>query len=112
MYKDGNFALSSATEAEKGWIDSLNFKVNAQAVKWEFDSKNQDICVLHLATPLKPGERLTVSTPFKIKIPSESKLASKVPLLFNLATKGLKKEVFWYLPPIIILLSFPRKRLC
>jgi hypothetical protein len=70
LYKDGNFALSSATEAEKGWIDSLNFKVNAQAVKWEFDAKNQDICVLHLSTPLKPGERLTVTTPFKIKIPS------------------------------------------
>jgi hypothetical protein len=70
LYKDGNFALSSATEAEKGWIDSLNFKVNAQAVKWEFDVKNQDVCVLHLTTPLKPGERLTVTTPFKIKIPS------------------------------------------
>jgi hypothetical protein len=70
QYKEGKTTLLYGNEEDKGSIDSLDFKINGQKVSWEFDPKNIDICILHLATPLKPGERLTVSTPFKVKIPS------------------------------------------
>ena len=48
----------------------MDFKVNGTNVRWEYDPKNIDICILHLVSPLKSGERLTVSTPFKVKLPS------------------------------------------
>lgn len=70
QYKDGKSTLKFGNEKDKGGIDSLDFKVNGSKVSWEYDPKKIDICILHLATPLKPGERLTVSTPFKVKIPS------------------------------------------
>ena len=70
QYKEGKTTLKFGDDNDKGFIDSLDFKVNGAKVNWEYDDKNIDICILYLTTPLKPGERLTVSTPFKIKIPS------------------------------------------
>ncbi|MCE3296572.1 MAG: hypothetical protein K0R65_2286 [Crocinitomicaceae bacterium] len=81
-YKNGNTALGKQLYADKekeltfghdsirGWIDSLDFKINGQAAKWEYDPEHIDICKLYLSAPLRSGERITVSTPFKVKIPS------------------------------------------
>lgn len=55
-----------------GKIDSLDFKVDGQSVKWEYDAKNPDICKLYLNKALVSGGRIDVSTPFKVKIPSGS----------------------------------------
>jgi hypothetical protein len=55
---------------DKGGIDSLDFKINGTTIKWEYHKKHQDIAVLYLNQPLKTGQKITVSTPFKIKIPS------------------------------------------
>ncbi len=71
LYGMGNDALSGASEDEKGWIDSLNFKVNGEPVKWELE-EDIDICKLTLNKALQPGEIMKVSTPFKVKIPSGS----------------------------------------
>lgn len=54
---------------DRGYIDSLDFKVNGASVKWEYDKGNVDICKLMLNTPLKSGETITISTPFRVKIP-------------------------------------------
>jgi hypothetical protein len=69
-YKEGKTILKFGDDSEKGWIDSLDFKINGSSVKYEYDPKNIDICILHLESPLRSGERLTVTTPFKVKIPS------------------------------------------
>jgi len=53
-----------------GYIDSLNFMVNNQAVKIENHPQHIDICKLILNQPLKSGERITITTPFKVMIPS------------------------------------------
>jgi hypothetical protein len=53
----------------RGYIDSLDFKVNGESVKIEIDSKNIDICKIILNKPLKSGEKLTITTPFHVKIP-------------------------------------------
>lgn len=57
---------------QRGYIDSLNFKVNGREVKWEFDPVHIDICKLILNEPLKPKDTITVTTPFYVKIPDAS----------------------------------------
>lgn len=55
---------------DKGYIDSLDFKINGADAKWAFHPKHQDIVILTLNQPLASGQKITVSTPFKVKIPS------------------------------------------
>ena len=52
-----------------GYIDSLNFSVNHDEIKWEYHPEHVDICKLILNTPLLPGTAITISTPFHVKIP-------------------------------------------
>lgn len=54
---------------ERGFIDSLDFKVNGQAILWEYDKDNIDICKLFLNSPLKSLDTLIITTPFFVKIP-------------------------------------------
>jgi hypothetical protein len=70
LYDLKNTKLQFATDEERGWIDSLDFKINGETAKWEFDAENIDIAKLYLNKPLGPGEKITVSTPFKVKIPT------------------------------------------
>lgn len=54
---------------ERGYIDSLDFKVNGQSVKVEYDKENPDICKLILNAPLRSLDTAKISTPFFVKIP-------------------------------------------
>ena len=66
---DGNGILRFGPEKHLGNIDSLDFKVNGEKANWYFHH-HEDIVILELAKPLQSGEKLTVTTPFKVKIPS------------------------------------------
>ena len=57
---------------DKGYIDSLDFKVNGMKARTEADSANIDIVKLLLPQPLQPGAKATVTTPFFVKIPTYS----------------------------------------
>ncbi|MFM6934854.1 MAG: M1 family aminopeptidase [Flavobacteriales bacterium] len=70
LYRQGDGKLTFAKAEDKGYIDSLNFKSEGTPLKWEYDVKNQDICIIYLNTPLKNGDRVRITTPFKVKIPS------------------------------------------
>lgn len=70
LIKMDNTKMYFATPDDLGFIDSLEFKVDGNAAKFEFDAENIDYGKLFLANPLKTGESITVSTPFKVKIPS------------------------------------------
>jgi hypothetical protein len=70
LYKEGQIALPFGADSLKGAIDNLDFKVNGQTVTWEYDKIHQDICILYLNEPLRPGGKLTITTPFNVKIPS------------------------------------------
>ncbi len=62
----------NAPDSLRGFIDSLDFKVDNQAVKWEYlASDTPDVAILWLNQPLAPGQRLTVSTPFRVKLPGD-----------------------------------------
>lgn len=70
LYDQNNMVLQYASEKEKGWIDSLSFKIDGKDARWEYHPEHIDIAILHLNSVLKPGEKITVSTPFKVKLPS------------------------------------------
>jgi hypothetical protein len=52
-----------------GYIDGLEFKVNDEPLEWYYDRKNEDICQVFLLDPLQPGDSVTITTPFNVKIP-------------------------------------------
>ena len=63
------FAKSDSTE--RGYIDSLDFKVNGKKVNWSYHPEWIDVVKLNLATPLKPAETIIIETPFFVKLPDE-----------------------------------------
>jgi hypothetical protein len=56
-------------DSQKGYIDSLYFKINDTTIKYEIDKTNADICKLILNKPLKTRQTITITTPFHVKIP-------------------------------------------
>ena len=66
------FTLFTTLEENKGYIDSLDFKVDGVKANWEYDAQNIDICKINLSQPLQPGQRIVISTPFRVKLPSGS----------------------------------------
>ena len=68
LIADGNKKFYFANDKQRGNITGLNFKVNGQVVKTE-PGASIDIVKLVLNQPLKPGEKLTVTTPFNVHIP-------------------------------------------
>lgn len=70
--RDGNVRFYYADDEQRGYIDSLAFKVDGQSVIWKLDKQHIDICFLVLNSPLQPGGTITIATPFKVKLPDGS----------------------------------------
>ena len=68
--RQNNRRFLFAKAAERGYIDSLDFRVNGQAAKLEFDPKNPDIAKLVLPQALAAGATATITTPFRVKLPA------------------------------------------
>lgn len=69
LLENGDTKFYYSKPYQKGYMDKLSFKVNAEACKWEFEPKTEEICKVYLNTPLKSGETVTISTPFHVKLP-------------------------------------------
>lgn len=69
LLDEENLSFHFSKAEEQGYIDSLDFKVNGEPVKWLYDSLHADICKIYLNQPLGPNERLQITTPFYVKIP-------------------------------------------
>ena len=54
----------------QGFIDSLDFKADGTSVKLTYDAKHIDIAQLTLNKPLAPGEKVVITTPFRVKLTS------------------------------------------
>jgi hypothetical protein len=65
----GDFDLHFAKANERGYIDSLDFRSNGVKLAWGLDADNPDLGWVALAKPLTHGEKITISTPFHVKIP-------------------------------------------
>ncbi|MBL7943109.1 MAG: M1 family metallopeptidase [Flavobacteriales bacterium] len=70
LARSGDYTLFNVADSSKGYIDSLEFRVDGQPVKWMYHEHHRDVAWIKLSTPLLPGRQLTVSTPFRVKIPS------------------------------------------
>jgi hypothetical protein len=66
--KNGKTDFHFAEETDRGWIDSLLFKINGDPIKWQLTG-DIDIAILIPDKPIKQGETIIISTPFKVKIP-------------------------------------------
>jgi hypothetical protein len=53
----------------RGYIDSLDFKVDNRPVPWILLEGQPDICKLFLDKPVGPGDTIYITTPFHVKIP-------------------------------------------
>ena len=67
--RNSNREFEFATAAQRGFIDGLDFKVDGQAAKLEFDPKNPDVAKLLLPKPLAAGATAAIRTPFRVKLP-------------------------------------------
>ena len=79
-YKNDNTALNKQMSGDKesvkkrkkldkGYIDSLNFMSAGSPMRIEPDPDFIDVIKLWLLAPLPPGKRISISTPFFVKIP-------------------------------------------
>ncbi|MBI4946220.1 MAG: M1 family metallopeptidase [Bacteroidetes bacterium] len=68
LIEEGNRNFYFAEAKDRGYIDGLDFKVNDQPVKMEYGT-SIDMCKIYLNEPLKPGGKITITTPFHVKIP-------------------------------------------
>lgn len=69
LLREGKTDFYFSDKDERGFIDSLNFKVNDITLRWEFDTEHMDICKVFLDKPLKPYDTVSITTPFYVKIP-------------------------------------------
>ena len=68
--RQGTRKFLFAKAADRGYIDSLTFRVNGQAAKLEFDPKNPDLAKLVLPQALAAGATATIATPFRVQLPA------------------------------------------
>ncbi|MCD4794668.1 MAG: M1 family metallopeptidase [Bacteroidales bacterium] len=66
---EGKWLKLFKVDEQRGYIDSLDFKVNGEDIKWEYDKEYIDICKLYLNQALKSGEKIMITTPFHVKLP-------------------------------------------
>ncbi len=69
LLENGETTFQFLKEEDRGYIDSLDFKVNGEKITWVYHPNHIDVCALVLNNKLAPNERLTITTPFKVKIP-------------------------------------------
>ncbi|QIL75758.1 M1 family metallopeptidase [Hymenobacter sp. HDW8] len=68
--RNGSRKFQFAPQDQRGFIDQLDFKVNGQPASLTFDPEHADMAKLALPQPLAPGGKITITTPFRVKIPA------------------------------------------
>ncbi len=69
ILEDGNTTLYFGEEKYKGKLDSIDFKVNNQAVALKKHPLKKEVAWFDLPAPLIPGDSIIISTPFRVKVP-------------------------------------------
>ena len=67
--ENGEVDFHFANAVDRGYIDSLDFKINGESVNYTEYEGYTDIIIIQLKNALKPGEKLAITTPFRVKIP-------------------------------------------
>jgi hypothetical protein len=67
--ENGNTRFYFSDKEEKGYINKLDFKVNNTTAETEDHPQYIDIVKLILPSPLLPGQKVNITTPFHVKLP-------------------------------------------
>ena len=67
--RNGSTSFYYSKAKDKGYIDSLDFYVDGQSVEHFIAENAPDIARIDLLKPLMPGQRIKITTPFRVKIP-------------------------------------------
>lgn len=69
QYRFGTTGFYYAKPKDRGYIDSLSFRIGRHEVLHFIQEGSPDIARIDLPEMLLPGERIKISTPFRVKIP-------------------------------------------
>jgi len=69
LLENGNTAFHRSKLNQRGFIDHIDFKVDAEVCEWDYEKNNLELVRLNLNEPLLPGKSISISTPFRVKIP-------------------------------------------
>lgn len=71
LLENGNTDFHFSKWWQKGFMDKLDFKVNAEVCRWGFDTAGlrTEVAKVNLNEPLAPGQSVLISTPFHVKLP-------------------------------------------
>jgi hypothetical protein len=67
--RNGNTKFYFSNKEEKGYVNRMDFKVDGASARTEDHPQHIDIIKLILPTPLLPGQKTTITTPFHVKLP-------------------------------------------
>ncbi len=70
LLENGNTKFYFSGKDDKGYINKLDFKVNNTTAQTEDHPQHIDIVKLILPAPLVPGQKILITTPFHVKLPS------------------------------------------
>jgi hypothetical protein len=68
--RTGSTRFYFAKDSERGYYTGLDFTVDGEKVEWRFDSVHPDIAIVQLPNPLRNRAKVTIRTPFTLKIPA------------------------------------------
>ena len=93
LLENGNTNFYFSGKEQKGYINRLDFKADGVTIKTEDHPQHIDIVKLLLAKPLPPKGKVTITTPFHVKLP------------FNFSRGGYDGQSFqvtqWYPKPAV-----------
>lgn len=69
LTEEGDLKLYYSKPETRGFIDKLKFEVDGEKVTWELDKNHPDICRIKLNESIRPGNKIVITTPFRVKIP-------------------------------------------
>ena len=69
LLKNGNTKFYFSDKEQRGYINRLDFKVDNVTAETEDHPQHIDIIKLNLPSPLAPGQKIVISTPFHVQLP-------------------------------------------
>ncbi len=68
--ENGNLKFHYSTPEERGYIDKLKFQVDGEKIELIASENYNDVGYLQLKESIPPGGKVTITTPFRVKIPA------------------------------------------
>ena len=69
LLQNGRTDFYFSDKEQRGYINRLDFRTNNFTLKTEDHPSYIDVVKVHLLNPLRPGEKIDITTPFHVKIP-------------------------------------------